>query len=114
MTDLNLHALCGYRSFRSGNQKRHPSVMSEGWRRVLKNRKYVRLKPWGRLVNQHIEIETMTVREPGDMPAFAGVPPSLESFTFRDFVRMANEMEMHPTSLLLQLAPQCESSGHRH
>lgn len=38
---------------------------------------------------------------------------NIETMTFRDFVRMANEMEMHPTSLLLKLAPQCGSLGHQ-
>jgi len=58
---------------------------------------------------QFINIKTMTVRDLGDAAITRGVPPSLDDMTFADFVRVANELGVDPTSLLLKLAPQCGS-----
>ena len=62
-------------------------------------------------MKQRNKIETMTVRELGDVAALCGVPPSLDSLTFREFIRKAAELGVTPTSLLLKLAPRHDPSA---
>ena len=80
---------------------------------VSKKSKVCSDHPGGDLVKQRIKTETVAACEPGDVAAVCGVPPSLDSLTFREFVRMANEMGVSPTSLLLKLAPRCGPLEHQ-